>query len=473
MNRQKIFLFTLLCCTLSQPALAETPLHTAPIPSIAPVPAEAEDVLALSDALTEAYRRNPDLEAIRAELRAVDEQHAQALSGFRPSVTSAANYTSSTNNGDTIKTSADQKTLSITLTQPVYSGGSTLAAINRADNTIKAERTRLIATEQTVLLAAVTAYMNVLRDREIVDLNISNENVLKSHLDAAREQFRLGSVTKTDVSQSEARLAAAVAARLAASGNLKIDQADFEKVIGVLPGNLSKPTLLLPVPGTIEEALSEGLRLNPLFLQAQYTSAAAKATTQEIQGTLLPSVNLNGSVGKTYGPVTGIDNTTNQKSVVLSATLPFYSAGGSTYSQIRAARQTETQRRREIDSTERSVRQAVVDAWETLSTANAQNEAQRVQIEAETLAREGVRVEREYGARTIINLLDAEQEYLNARVAHVISDRDKTVATYGLLAAIGKLTAENLHLNTAIYNPLHNLQQVQNKWTGTTVEQSR
>jgi TolC family type I secretion outer membrane protein len=462
----------------AQPAKKITKQNITPpvhVPAAPPViaPVAQASTFTLNDALAAAYANNPDLEAIRAELRATDEQYPQAFSGFRPSVTGSADYSSTHNTGNATRNGSDPKMLAVTVTQPVYSGGSTVAEVSRASNVIKAEREKLRVAEQTVLLSAVTAYMNVLRDREIVDLNISNESVLKSHVDAAREQFRLGSITKTDVSQSEARLAEAVASRIAAEGNLKTSRADFEQVIGAPPDDLVKPALLSAVPGTLEEALNEALASNPALLQAQYLSAAAEASTRAVQGALLPSVDLSGSVARVYDPATGASDHLNQTSVGVTATVPFYSAGGSTYSQVREARQTETQRRREVDSAARSVRQSVISAWATLAAASAETEARRVQIDAESMAREGVKVESEYGSRTTLDLLDAEQEYLNARVARVISERNRTVATYGLLAAVGKLTAADLKLDTPVYNPLRNFQNVKNKWAGTSIEQGK
>lgn len=444
--------------------IEELTQHMAPQPQTAVVGKS----FPLEQALAAAYSHNPDLEAARAALRATDEQHAQAVAGFRPSLSGTASYSSSTQDGNKgTRTSADPKTLALTVTQPVYNGGSTLASVRQADNTIRAGRASLLVTEQTVLLAAVTAYTNVLRDREIVDLDINNENVLKNHLDAARAQFRLGSITKTDVSQAEARLAAAVAARVAAEGDLKVSRADFEKVVGAPPDGLLKPVLNAPLPGTQEEALAEALARNPALLEARFLAEAAQDRTRAVRGELLPSVDLEGGISRSYDPATGLDDYIDGKSVLVQATIPLYGAGGGTYSRVREARQIEVQRRRETDSAERAVRQAVIDAWETLAAANARNEAQTVQVRAEKMARDGVAVEAHYGSRTTLNLLDAEQEYLAAEVASVSSERDKAVAVYGLLAAVGRLTAEDLKLDVQAYDPLRHFESVKGKWAGT------
>jgi outer membrane protein len=477
----KILAAIILCAAAAHPALAKkaapkkTPpapvVIAAPEPSLASVAAEA---FPLSRALAAAYVRNPDLDAARAELRATDEQYAQAVSGFRPSLSADASYDSTNNTGSrTTHASTDPKALSLTLTQPIYSGGSTLASMHAADNTIMQGRARLLAAEQAVLLSAVASYMDVLRDRQIVDLDINNEKVLKDHLTAAREQFKLGAITRTDVSQSEARLAAATAARISAQGTYKVSRAGFEKTMGLPPEGLVKPVLDIAVPGTMDEAVQEAGTRNPALLQARYAAAAAHDSTRVIEANLLPTVSATGSVSEIYDPGTVPDDRTTNKSVLLQASIPIFGAGGADHSRVRQAKQVEDQRRREQDSAERAMRQSVIDAWETLAAANAGYQAQVAQVAAEKMAREGVRIEQQYGSRTVLNYLDAEQEYLNAEVARVSSERDKIVATYGLLAAMGHLTAADLKLDVPLYDPVRNFQNVKGKWAGLGINDNK
>jgi outer membrane protein/adhesin transport system outer membrane protein len=418
--------------------------------------------LTLNDALAEAYRKNPDLEAVRAELRSVDENYVQALAGFKPSLDGVADYTSTHRPTG----STDPKSLSLAVTQPLYNGGSTMAGVDQAESTIKAGRAKLKVTEQQVLLNAVTAYMNLLRDQQIVELDLNNEKVLARHLEAARERFKLGSVTKTDVSQAQSRYDRAVADRITVEGNMKKSRAAFEQVIGLPPEHLQKPVFTMNLPRTEDEAIMQGLDRNPAITLAKYNEAAAKATTRSLEGANLPQVALTGSVARIYNPAdTGTLSSENAKAVEVRATIPLY-AGGSITSKIRQSRQTENQFRMQAQSADRVVREAVVQAWEGLAAANAESQALKSQIESEKLALEGVHVEMNYGTRTTLDLLDAQQEYLVAQVSYVGAETDRIIAAYALLSATGRLTAEDMKLDVPVYNPAENFQKLSRKTFG-------
>jgi outer membrane protein/adhesin transport system outer membrane protein len=406
----------------------------------------AQSGLTLNSALAEAYQKNPDFEAIRAELRAVKELRAQAVAGFKPSVTGTADYTSTYVGLDEGTQNSDPKTMLLEVKQSLYSGGSTLANMQQSDNKIKAERAKLHLTEQRVLLDGVRAYMNFIRAREVVQLNLSNEKVLTNHLNASVERFKLGDITRTDVSQAESRLAKAKASRISAEGDLKKSRAFFEQVIGLSPLDLQKPALEVSLPATENDALTLAENNNPAIAVAKYSEDAARNTTRSIEGTNLPQVELTGSMGKIYDPFIVDTKDENTRSVGIRATLPLYT-GGSTASRIRQSRQIESQLRRQLDSTRRAVRQSVIEAWETLTAAEAEAKALQAQIDAAKLALDGVKMESDFGSRTTLNLLDAEQEYLDAQVSLVATETNRIIATYGVLSAIGKLTAEDLHLN--------------------------
>lgn len=427
--------------------------------------------LGLRAALAETYARNPALEAARAELRAVDETYSQAVSGFRPSVSGDASYISSHTDTGAVEAGADPKTLELEVTQPLYRGGSTVAAVKRSESNIKAQRALLQVTEQQILLSAVTAYMDVLRDQQLTDLNINNEKVLRNHLEASRQRFKLGDVTKTDVSQAESRLANAIAGRVAAEGALKKSRAAFDSIIGLPPDSLETPVVNLPLPASLEQALADADTKNPAVTYAHYISVAAEAGTRSISGELLPQIDLTGGIGRTYDTAAG-DDREDDTSVALRATIPLFSGGGSVYSRIRQARQVEEQRKMEIRDTARGVRENVIDAWEGLASARAEKEARVAQIKAAKTALEGVQLERDYGSRTTLDLLDAEQEYLDAQTAHVTAERDHIVAAYGLMAAVGQLTAAGLGLDTAVYDPDKNFQNVKNKWFGGKIRRT-
>lgn len=425
----------------------------------------------LAQSLSEAYLRNPELEAARAELRSVDEDYARAMSGYRPQLSGEVSYTSSRYDGNMFDDHADPKDIALAVRQPLYRGGSTEAGVRAAESRIKAQRAILHATEQDVLLAAVTAYMDVRRDVGILRLNLNNEKVLAEYLDASRQRFSLGDITKTDVSQAESRLANALASRVRAEGNLRASTARYERVVG-LPAadDLPAPVYTVHIPATVDSAVSLAEAQNPDRHMAEHNYAAARASTRAIRGELLPQVDLTGSLGRTYDPAQRLDDDVNTTSIGVVATIPLYT-GGAVDARVRQARQVESQRRMQQQQAARSVRQSAIDAWAELSAADAEMEARKSQIEAARMALDGVRIETDYGSRTTLDLLDAEQEYLDAQVGHVTAERNKVVALYSLLAAIGELTAAKIGLPVAVYSPDYNFQKVKNRWIGTSIDE--
>lgn len=448
------------------PAMLNVPLAQIQTPERT----EAFDI-SFDQALIAAYQYNPTLTAARAELRSVDETYAQAKAGYRPRLNGIADYTSSRDRGDVFDTHADAKTLAIELQQPLYRGGSTQANVRSSHNRIKAQRAVLHATEQDVLLDAVTVYMDVVRDAELLKLNANNENVLARQLDAARKRFELGDITKTDVSQSEARLANARASRITAEGNLRASKARFERVIGTAPaGALGRPVYTVNMPASVDDALAIAENKNPDLHFARFSTTAAKYATRSVTGELLPQVDFTGSIGRTYDPALRTDDEIDSTVVGVRATVPLYTGGG-VDSRARQARQIESQRRMELHRAERAVRQEVIDAWAALTAADAEMTARKSQIDAAKLALDGVRIETDYGSRTTLDLLDAEQEYLDAQTSYVIAERNKIVALYRVMASIGELTAEDLGLDVAVYDPKANFQKVKNRWIGTRIDE--
>lgn len=427
--------------------------------------------ISFDQSLIAAYQYNPTLTAARAELRSVDERYAQAKSGYRPRLNGIADYTSSNDRGDVFDTHSDSKTLALEVQQPLYRGGSTDANVKSSHSQIQAQRAILHAVEQDVLLDAVTVYMDVVRDAELLKLNTNNESVLGAQLDAARKRFELGDITKTDVSQSEARLANATAGRVTAAGNLRASKARFERVVGIVPdGVLGRPVYTLNMPASVEDALAIAENKNPDLHAVRFSTKAAKFATRSVTGELLPQVDLTGSIGRTYDPALRVDDEIDSTTVGVRATMPFYT-GGAVDSRARQARQIESQRRMELHRAERAVRQGVIDAWTALTAADAEMVARKSQIEAAKLALDGVRIETDYGSRTTLDLLDAEQEYLDAQTGYVTAERNKIVALYRVMAAIGELTAADLGLDVAIYDPRANFQKVKDRWIGTQIDE--
>lgn len=430
-------------------------------------PASAQ---ALNEVLSAAYNNNPTLLAARAALRATDEGVPQALSNWRPtvSVTGEAGKqrqefspSTATQPSDTI----DPRTLSLTVSQPLYRGGRTVAATDSAEALVLAGRQDLAATERRVLLDAVTAYMDVVQNQAVLDLTRNNEEVLRRQLDAVRERFRVGEITRTDVAQSESRQSRATADRISAEGALVSARAVLARVMGEMPRTLNAPPPLPQLPANEEEAIAISYDENPDLLGARFREVAAKNDVRAVSGALLPTVSLNGSLTKA-DETTRANLEAETAKIALQLTMPLYE-GGAVYSQTRQRKQVHNQRRIQVEEQRRAVRQSVVQAWEGLSTARSNITARRSQVDASRIALEGVQQEAEVGSRTTLDVLDAEQEYLDARVAEVRARRDEYVAGFTLLSAIGRLGARPLNLAVDYYDPETNYKRVRDKWFGT------
>jgi len=437
---------------------------------VAVIAAPAAFAQSFSDVLTAAYNSNPTLLAARAALRATDEGVPQALSNWRPTVTMTGEAgrqrqdysvaSSSTADGYT-----DPRSLSLTVSQPLYRGGRTEASTESAEALVLAGRQDLATTERSVLLSAVTAYMDVVQNQAVLELNRNNEEVLRRQLEATRERFRVGEITRTDVAQAESRLSRATANRISAEGALVSSRATLARIMGDMPGTLKDPPPLPELPKSEQEALNIAYDENPDLLGARFREVAAKYDVRAISGALLPTVSLNGTVTKSDEASTShIDSETAK--IALSLSVPLYEAG-SVYSQTRQRKQVHNQRRIQVEEQRRSVRQAVVQAWENLNTARSNIEARKSQVDAAKVALEGVQQEAEVGSRTTLDVLDQEQEYLDAQVALVQARRDDYVAGFTLLSSVGRLGAREMNLPVEYYDPVANYDRVRNKWFGT------
>ncbi len=431
----------------------------------------APAALSLQDAVDYTFTNNPRLKAARSEVLATQERLPQALAGWKPTVRAEASVSKAEIEGSNFgggygSTAKDGQLL---LDQPLYRGGRTLAGIKVAKNIITAQRALLESTEQEVLLNAVTVYMDILRDQAVLDLAQNDADVLRQQLEATRTRFEFGELTKTDVAQAEARLARAESTIIQAKGNLKVSEAAFLNIVGQQPTKLIPPELELPIPQTIEEAFVIADTSNPRTIAAQSTHQAAKNDVENIFGELLPEVGFFGSWNRTYDPQPGILDEQTTQTVGISASVPLYEAGG-TRSRIRAAKNVTNQRYMEIIETKRQVRQEITQSWENLQTAHAAIVAREAQAEAAALAEEGTKKEAEFGSRTILDMLDAQQEHLDARVALVTAQRDETVARFSLLKSIGTLTPQTLGLQTKTINYDKHLDEIQRKIFDTDVD---
>lgn len=436
--------------------------------SVSAVPAVA-DAQTITDALAQAYTTSADLASFRARLRATDEGVAVAMSGWRPTLTLSGNaglgwrdaQGQGTSNGFS---HVDPRGDSLTLSESLYRGGRTVAAVRQADYNVQADRALLLDTEQTVLLAAATAYFDVVRDQATLDLNVNNEKVLQRQLEATRDRFQVGEVTRTDVSQAESRLSAATASRVAAEGTLATSRATYVRVIGSLPGTLRPAAPLDGLPSSVQE--TNALAADRAFpvVAAKYTELAARENVDVIFGEMLPLVTLNGSVADTRETITATGRT-KSATVSVTATVPLYEAG-SVAARTRQAKEVAVQRRMDLDRQTRISVQTATTAWDALVSARAQVIAFDAQVKAAQIALEGVQQEQLVGSRTVLDVLDAEQELLNAQVNLVGAQRNVGVQTYTLRAAVGTLTAQQLALPVPLYDHERHYDATRYRWFG-------
>jgi len=416
----------------------------------------------LEETLAEAYAANPTIEAARAAQRATDENVAQAISGWRPNVTFSASYGNTkveSNLPVSTTTNLKPNLWSLQATQTVFAGGRVLFGLKRAEAGVMAGREQLRNTEQTVLLQAATAYMDVTRDTLTVALNRNNVAVLTRQLEATRDRFRVGEITRTDVSQSEAALAQAKAGLAAAEGALTASRGAFTRVVGRAPGTLDKP-VLPALPASEEEVRAAALSANPSLLAARNSEVASKNAVRVAIGGLLPTVQVVGAITRSENSQTR-NLVTESRSVTAQLSVPIY-AQGLTYSQIRQAKQLNSQDRFNIAVAERSVLEGVNNAWDGLATARATIAAAQEQVRASEIALDGVKQEAAVGSRTTLDVLNAEQALLNARVTLVQAQRNETVAAFNVLSVMGRLNPEGLGLKVTGYDPAVNYSDV--KW---------
>jgi outer membrane protein len=428
-------------------------------------------------ALVQAYQNNPSLNAQRATLRATDENVPQALSGYRPKLSVTAtggyNYQNATSifplGGFLTTTQFAQnfysRTIGATGTYTLFNGMQTANRTRQAESQVEGARETLRVTEQQVLLDAATAYMNLLRDGAVLDLQRRNVEVLTEQLKQTRDRFNVGEVTRTDVAQAESRLAAGRSQLLGAQSQYVTSRANYRRVIGVDAGNLAPG---MPVdrlsPNVLPKAIVQGQAQSPSVLAAAYGVDIAALAVKISEGALYPSLTVTGSVLQGTNPAFEVLKEV-QASVVGQLTIPIYQ-GGAEYSAIRQSKETLGQQRLNLDINRDQARATVVQSWGQLDAAKAQIESTTAQVNAAEIALNGVREEARVGQRTTLDVLNAQQELVNARVALVTAQHDRVVASYTLLAAVGGLSMQRLGLNVLIYDPMVHYQQVRDAWMG-------
>ena len=428
----------------------------------------------LAAALASAYNKHPALQADRARQRGVDENVSQALSGWRPTVTANADVGKqklqswSELTGKKLPTArTDPSGFSITLTQPLFNGFKTVYGTKQAEAAVKAGRQQLLATEQTVLLDAATAYMDVIRDRRIASLRAQNVSFLISQLAASRARFAVGEITRTDVAQSRASLASARAELAVARSNLAASVASYVRQVGHRPSRLRFPRMSRQVPRSLKSALATAARTSPNILAAAFNYEAARNNIKVLRGDLLPTLSLRAQYSIRHEPASTIKRTkTGLIQGVLS--VPLYQAGR-VYSQVRQAKQQASQRQLLILDARRQVRQSVVSTWNALIASRQTIASIQAQVSANVLALSGVRQEALVGSRTTLDILDAKRALVNSQVTLASAQRNKIVAAYQLIASIGRMTARHLRLSVPVQDPKANARAIRYQFFGANI----
>jgi outer membrane protein len=437
-------------------------------------PASAQSLLA---ALANAYGANPTLNAARANARAVDEGvpaaigGSAAVPGFRPRVSAsgdvgASSTTTSTPPGRKTHTELLPGGMSLTVNQLLYNGNRTQNSIRQAESAVFAAREVLRNTEQQVLFDSVSAYMNVVFTTSVQNLRENNVNVLSEQVRQTKDRFNVGEVTRTDVALSEARLAGSRADLARARADVRAAQATFKQVIGMDPKKVAnvQPVDRKRLPKTQGDAVQRALRDHPSISAALHGVDVQQLAVKVVEGELLPTVGIQGSLSRRYDTSTNQDRR-NSASVVGTLSVPIFDGGG-TYARVRAAKETLGERRLNVDAARDLVLQSVVASWSAFEATGFQIEGAQAQVQAATIALNGVREESRVGQRTVLDVLNAEQELLNARLQLVTAQRDRVVQSYALLRATGQLSARSLGLKVANYDPKVHYEQVRDKWMG-------
>ena len=417
----------------------------------------------LRGALEQAYRFNPVLKSERNNLAAIDERVAQALSEWRPTVEGqyvrGRQRSDYSNTGDVYSTN---ETKGISIEQPIFNGGGSIARFNATKLDVKAGRARLQSVTQEILLQSISAYMDTVRDKAVLDLSRNNVGVLNKQLDASEDRFSVGEVTRTDVAQSKARLSRAASDEAQAEGSLIASKATFKRVIGVGPDMLQAPLQIPEVPGTLDETIDIALKNNPNLQRSSFEELSSKSVVNSEKSRILPTVSLRGAMQRQQGAgVFGRDDY-DVDSVTMNVRVPLYQSG-SEYSRVRQASSNYEKAKYDTADANNDTIERATRAWQALETSRATIQATKSSIEAAEIALDGVKQEQQYGARTVLDVLDAEQELFVAKVNLVRAQRDEIVAAYTLLGVMGQLTPERLELNVAVYNPEEHYEKVKYK----------
>lgn len=450
---------------------------------LAAAPTHAET---LDQALAAAYRYNPVIDTQRARLRATDEGVAIANAGFRPKVTASSDmsseYTGSsastgggtgtnlvlTPNG-TVSSGGSNRSAGyrVGVEQPIFTGWQLTSQVKVAEAAVRAGRELLRDTERTVFLQVVGAYADVIASIESLRLQERNLELLNREVKSTKERLAFNELTNTDVAQTEARRARTLAAIALARGSLNAARANYLQVVGNEPSNLSDPGIPFKgMPNSLADAISIATHSNPTVVNALYLEEAARHQVDQVRGQLLPQISLDASWGEKYNT----QDTSYERSGVVGGrlTMPLYE-GGQIHAQVRQAKEIHLSFIQGIEVARTQVRQSVMAAWARMEAARGQAGHIIEQIKQNQAALEGVRKEEGIGQRTYLDVLNAEQTLLDSQTELVTSRHNLLIASYAVLAQVGRLDAENLKLASVVYDPTVHYEEVRNKWFGLNI----
>ncbi|BCH16353.1 TolC family outer membrane protein [Mesorhizobium sp. L-2-11] len=452
--------------------------------ALSPLGASAETILG---ALSKAYQNNSQLNSTRAGVRVTDEGVAIAKSGWRPTITGSANIDYSRGHfdarrnepnvpGQNGKISITTGNFGVQIDQTLFDGFQTRNNVAAAEAQVRASFESLRNTEENILFNAASAYMDVIRDRQVAVLTEQNLQFLTEQARAARSRFDVGEGTRTDVAQADAERSSAVAELAAARAQALASAATYRQIVGDDPGRLRAASPLAKLlPTNLDTAIAIASVEHPAILATQHLVDAAAFTVKSAEGALLPQLSASAGVSSAYrrsDPLSGQDGTTNTANIGATLTIPIYS-GGRTSAIVRQNKESLSQARIEVDVSRDTVRQAVTSAWTQYTAAQQTVVANRQVIAAAQLALSGVIEERNVGQRTTLDVLNAQATLITAKINQASAERDLVVASYAILSAIGRLSVERLALQVVKYKPEEHYNAVKDKWFGLRTPDGR
>jgi outer membrane protein len=443
-----------------------------------PVTAAHAEPETLSQAWSYAYQINPSLQAERAGLRATDEAVSQAQTHWRPNIQATGNlgktyqYLPAQQQFGTANFSDTTRGYNVQVTQPLFRGWRTDSETDAAEKQVLAGRAKLSDAEQQLFLDTTKAFLDAVRDEATLDIQRENEHVLEQKLTETRARSQLGELTQTDVHQAESRLERSRVSRYQAESALTNDRASYLRLVGHLPEKLNPPDLRVDASRSREDILQLADTRNPKVLAAQYDSDEAKEEVTLNKGALLPELDIVGNSGKNWGESSTLPGRFDSDQVLLQLTIPLYDSG-TTYSKTRAAEQTATQKRMTLEETRHKAHETADNAWEGLRESEAALKADKSEVEASAKAYDGVKIQSKVGTRTTLDVLNAEQEWLDAKVDLLKSQHDRDLAILQIVASIGQLTTDYMMLPVKRYDPEQHYHDVRNQWVGFSKDDER